>query len=265
MFQIQQKNPFSVSIIMQKLFSLLLILSIILCSCEPEKDSFRIAAAANMRFAMEEITAEFQRISGNECELITASSGKLTAQIINGAPYDIFLSADSKYPERLYNDGKAVAPPRTYAFGQLVLWTASDTPFDSYTILDSDYIQYIAMANPETAPYGRATREMLEKVDYWDEIEDKLVFGESVGQTTQFIETGTANIGFTSKSMVMAPRFQSKGHWIQIPDSLHKTIEQQFIIIANDNQKVEIARDFVSFLDSDTAKSILEKYGYKLP
>jgi molybdate transport system substrate-binding protein len=218
-----------------------------------------------MQFAMAEITEEFQKTTGNPCELITSSSGKLTAQISNGAPFDIFLSADARYPNRLFEKGLTSGEPRTYAYGQLVLWTYSDTEFDDFSALNDRFVQYIAMANPATAPYGRATKEALEKLNLWDSVQSKLVFGESISQSTQFIETGTANLGFTSMSVVKAPRFVEKGHWIPVPDTLYSRIEQQLVILASAEPKKTIAEDFVTFLNSQKAREILVKYGYRLP
>ena len=241
-------------------------LIIILNACNyKEENKLRIAAAANMQFAMQEIVDVYEASSGQETELITGSSGKLTAQITNGAPYHIFFSADEKYPNMLVGIGVTEGEALTYAHGKLVLWTASSTTFADFSVLNDPYVQYIAIANPETAPYGRETREFLEAIGAWDTVEPKLVFGESVSQTTQFIETGTANIGFTSYSTVAAGPYMNKGHWIEVPDSLHSPIVQQMVIIDGTPEENEVSRDFVSFIQTVPAQQILRKYGYSIP
>lgn len=247
-------------------FMLWAVLICLLPACQSADESvLRIAASANVQFAMREIVETYSDISGQKTELITGSSGKLTAQITNGAPFQIFLSADQKYPKLLTEVGLTTGEPITYAYGKLVIWTASSTTFDDFSVFTDPQVQYVAMANPETAPYGRASKEFLERINVWDDIKPKLVFGESISQTTQFIETGTANIGLTSYSTVAAGPFLNKGHWIPVPDSLHSPIMQQMVIMAGTEDEVAVARDFVSFLQTAPVKQILRKYGYSIP
>jgi len=230
------------------------------CSSVPSK-KIRIATAANMQFAMEALVTSFTAETAIACELIIGSSGKLTAQIIAGAPYDIFVAADMKYPNELFNRGYAVKPSKVYAHGTLVLWTLDHRIVPSLSVLKSDVVPYIAIANPSIAPYGKAAIEVLKANGLYAEVKQKLVYGESIAQTNQFINSGAARIGFTAKSVVLAPRLRKKGNWISIPDSLHTKIDQGMVQIKRDTSADEAAA-FYNFLTSEKAKVILRNFGY---
>ncbi len=239
-----------------------LLLLIAGCQKKAEQKALRIATAANMQYAMEAITEAFEKETGFRCEVILGSSGKLFAQIREGAPYDLFLSADLKYPSTLNDLGLTVAPPKIYANGQLVLWTLSDALTPSLKGLKSDQIEHIALANPKTAPYGRAAMEVLVANAMFDSLQKKLVYGESIAQTNQFITSGAAAIGFTSLGTVLSSEMKGKGHWITIGKNAHNPIEQGVVLIEKKDGKHPAAELFYTFLFSPKAKEILQNFGY---
>jgi molybdate transport system substrate-binding protein len=236
--------------------------SVLFLSCQTsQKQELRIAAAANMQFAMEAITKAFAEQTGIKSETVIGSSGKLTAQIKASAPYDIFISADMKYPNFLYENGFAKHPPKVYAKGKLVLWSVKEGIVPSISILTTPQIRHIVLANPKIAPYGKAAMETIQSYELEERVKDKFVFGESIAQTNQFIHSQAAEIGFTAKSVVLSPLMKNKGQWIEIPDSLYSPIEQG-IILLNEPSKAALA--FQNFLFSKKGKAILETYGYEV-
>ncbi len=228
-------------------------------------NSLTIAASANMQYAMEELIRRFTEESGISCELIVGSSGKLTAQIVEGAPFDLFFSADMKYPNEIYEKGMASGPPRIYAYGYLVFWSLDEELELTKTGLLGEEVRHIAMANPETAPYGRAAEQLLRGMGVYDKIESKLVYGESIAQTNQFILSGTAEVGLTARSVVSAPEAQGKGQWEETDPSLYEPIAQGLVHLSHsDPVREKWGCEFDAFLRSQTAIDILHKFGYGL-
>jgi len=197
--------------------------------------------------------------------MIVGSSGKLTAQIQMGAPFDVLVSANMKYPNSLQQKNLTTIPPTIYAYGQLVLWTMDSEKKNkpSLEILSDATVSRIAIANPKIAPYGEAAKEVLMHIGLYSTLADKLVYGESIAQTNQFILSRAADIGFTSKSVVVSPQMQGKGSWVAIPDSLYTPIAQGIAVIKRDPEKKEAALQFYHFLFSDDAQALLNSYGYK--
>lgn len=233
---------------------------VILLSCVTEKKvapSIRIATAANMQFAMQDLCKKFTKFTGISCELIVSSSGKLTAQITEGAPYDLFLSANEKYAQEIFKLGKYQDKPRIYAFGNLVLWTMSDT-IAELSLLQSEKIKHIALPNPKSAPYGKAAYEVLQALPNFQKLEKKLVYGESISQTNQFIFTQAAEIGFTALSVVRSDPYKNKGKWTLLSSKKHLPISQTAILLRQN----ESAKKFYRFLFSSEAKKTLKKFGY---
>jgi molybdate transport system substrate-binding protein len=226
-----------------------------------------VAVAANVQFAMNELKHEFQNETGINTVVIIGSSGQLTAQIKQGAPYDVFISADMKYPLNLFKDKFAVDSPRVYALGALVIWTINKSINlkDDLGELSEGNIKKIAAANPKTAPYGEATIESLKYFGIYNDIKSKLVFGESIAPTNQFIISGAADIGFTAKSVVLSPAMKGKGIWKEINPKTYKPIKQGCVILKYGfkNHRKE-SEKFYKFLFSDEAKNILLKFGYKV-
>ncbi len=249
----------------------ILLILLIFSSCnkkaDPNQEKLLIAVAANVQFAMQEIEKKFEKETGIPVDQVISSSGKLTAQILQGAPYDIFVSADVKYPDTLYKNGFATAPPRVYAYGTLVLWTFQGFDLaNGLDILKNPLVQKIAIANPATAPYGEQTIRLLRHYNLYDQIQPKLVYGESIAQTNQYITSSACELGFTAKSIVLAPEMQGKGAWVEIDAAAYEPIQQGVIITKFGNtEHPEASQRFFDYLFSEKGRAILEKHGYQLP
>jgi len=226
-----------------------------------------VAGAANVQFTLDDLTAEFTKETGINVKTVIGSSGKLTSQIENGAPFDIFLSADMKYPDTLYKEGFSLRSPRIYVYGTLVLWTMKDLDLSKgVNVLNDAAIRKIALANPQQAPYGREAVNALKFYTLYDQLQKKLVLGESISQTNQFITTGAADIGFTAESVVLAPNMKDKGKWVEVDPQSYKPIAQGVIVLRYaEKEHSKEAREFYDFLFSGPAQEIFKKYGYKLP
>ena len=227
-----------------------------------ESQKITIATAANMQFAINELSKIFTKQTDIECEIVISSSGKLTAQIKEGAPYNVFVAANMKYPQEIYNSKLTENKPTVYAYGKLVLWSMVEGIEPSLALLEDNSIQHIALANPKTAPYGVAAMEVLNHQSIYDKVEDKLVFGENVSQTNQFITSKSAEIGFTALSVVLSPEMKGKGKWIALEDTIYSPIEQGVVVIKHNNQYNEAAMAFYDFLFSKNAQEILTNFGY---
>lgn len=222
-----------------------------------------VATSANVQFPIEEIVIQFEQESGLEVDLVVSSSGKLCSQIEQGAPYDIFISANLDYPQYLNSKGLTKADPKIYAYGQLVLWTCKNIE-PNIDLLTSDKIEHIAIANPKHAPYGVATVEVLERLGIYNEIESKLVYAESVSQCNHLISSEAVDVGFTSLSAVSNDEMKSTGNWIEVSSDLHSPIEQA-VVILNKTENISESRKFFDFMFSEQAKEIFVKYGYQIP
>lgn len=229
-----------------------------------EKDSLRIAVASNLQFVIGELVSGFSEKTGIDCEVIVGSSGKLTAQIVEGAPFDLLLSADVKYPNELYDKGLTVDQPKIYAYGNLILWTVREGLEPNLDSLVSQRIKHIAVGNPRTAPYGVAAMQVLRKTEIYDSVSDKIVLGESVSQTNQFIISEAADLGFTSKSVVLSSKMMKRGSWIEIEDSLYKPMAQAMVVLKNRAAYKSKALQFKDFILSAEGKKILHKFGYNV-
>ncbi len=240
-------------------FLLVITLALVSCTSNSEK-TLNIAVAANMQFAIKELSNEFTTLTGIKCNIITASSGKLTAQIQHGAPYHVFMSADMKFPNSLYNNGSTTGKPKIYAYGKLALWTTFDNISPNFRHLTKKKIKHIAIANVKTAPYGKASMQILNKIGLLDSLQQKLVFGESISQVNQFVNAKTVEVGFTSISSILSSPLNSRGYWTEIDTSLHSPIAQGIVIIKQKN--TDNAIQFKDFVFSEHGKTILTKYGY---
>jgi len=246
-----------------RLYGFVFLVSLVVQSCENNtSQKITIATAANAQFAISELVDTFTNQTNIECNIIVSSSGKLTAQISEGAPYDILISADMKYPESLHAKNKTQSPPRVYAYGKLALWSKNKNI--NLQVLKNQNIKHIAIANPKTAPYGTAAVKTLQKQGVYEVVKDKLVYGESISQVNQFIYSGTADVGFTAMSVVLSPRMKNEGIWTEIEADNHAPIAQGAALINRKNIHPDAAR-FYEFLFSQKAKKILKKYGYETP
>ncbi len=216
---------------MKKIFIVIsvLLLSLPLTSFAGE---ITIAGAANVQFTLEDLKAEFTKETGIDVKTVIGSSGKLTSQIENGAPFDVFLSADMKYPETLYKEGFSLRSPKVYAYGVLVLWTMKELDLSKgVNVFNDPGIVKIALANPELAPYGRQAVNALKFYKLYEPLQKKLVLGESIAQANQFITTGAADIGFTAKSVVLASNMKDKGKWVEVEPQSYEPIAQGVIVL----------------------------------
>jgi molybdate transport system substrate-binding protein len=227
-----------------------------------------IAAAANLVYALDELNAAFKADHANAATVVTiGASGSLVAQIAQGAPCDVFLSADLDYPQKLVAAGQADASSlTTFAVGRLVLWTTNPAiALDSIAeVVRRPAVKKIAMANHDTAPYGRAAQETLEKLGAWTDARPKLVIGENITQTAQFVATGNADAGFVALSLVLSPKLKERGRWLEVPGELHTPLAQGAVLTTR-GAKNPAAKMYLEFLRSDTARAILQRYGYALP
>ena len=225
-------------------------------------EKLTIAAAANMQFAMDSIVAAFSRETSIPCDVIIGSSGKLTAQITEGAPYDVFVSANMTYPNAIYKKGLALDTPVVYAYGRLVLWSLANGLVPSLEVLVKPEIEHIAIANPELAPYGIAAMQALKYYQLADKVEGKLVYGESIAQTNQFIVSRSADIGFTAMSVVLSPQMENSGKWVEIDRDAYQPIAQGIVLIQRKDSVKKEALEFYKFLLSPPAQKILSNFGY---
>lgn len=224
-----------------------------------------VAYAANLQYAIKELQAKFsQQHPTIVLRLLSGSSGKHNAQIRNGIPVDIFLSADFAFPSQLYQDGFTLTKAKTYAIGQLVLWTRRDIPVHK-EILATSTIKKISLADPKLAPYGKAAMEVLKKSKLLEKVKHKLVYGENAATAVSYIYSEAADIGFIPKSTVLAPTMRKIGMWKDISSNLYHPIEQAMVILnyAKESGNQKNALLFWEFLLSKEAKIIFEKYGYK--
>lgn len=223
-----------------------------------------MAVATNFTEAMERLEARFERLSGHELTVVSGSTGKLFAQITNGAPFDLFLAADEDRPRRLTEAGLAVEHTRfTYAVGRLVLWSpqADRVPRDGATILHKGDFRKLAMANPKLAPYGVAASETLEALGLYEALRNRLVLGENVGQAFAMVATGNAELGLVALSYVISARNKSGGSRWDVPQSYYAPIRQDAVLLkrAADNMA---GRAFLTWLQADEARTIIERFGY---
>jgi molybdate transport system substrate-binding protein len=226
----------------------------------------QVAVAANFTAPMQKIAAEFEKDTGHKALLAFGATGKFYAQIKNGAPFAILLAADEKTPASLESEGDAVPGSRfTYAIGTLVLWSAQPgTVDDQGAVLKKGEFQHLAIANPKTATYGAAAIKVLTQLGLLDAIQPKLVTGENISQTYQFIVTGNAELGFVALSQVMLDgKLTSGSAWI-VPTNLHEPIRQDAMILAKGKDQ-PAAKALVDYLKGKKATAIIQSYGYALP
>ena len=231
-------------------------------------DEIKIAVASNFYPTMKELVTHFESITPNSdttnnIVLISGSSGKHYAQILNGAPFDLFFSADKLRPNMLEKEEVFNNQSRfTYALGKLALWS----PFNEYVdsdgqVLYTDDFRFLAIANPKIAPYGVASKETLTSMNLWQDMEEKLVRGENIAQTFQFSKSGNAKLGFVSYSQILSLNSSSEGSYWLVPQSMYQPIEQQAILLKDSS----LGKDFLSFIMSDEALDIIKRNGYDLP
>lgn len=227
-----------------------------------------VAAASDLQFAFHEVGERFEKDTGKQVKLIFGSSGNFFAQIQNGAPFDVFFSADIGYPQRL--EAAGLVEPGTlypYATGKIVLWVPNPSKLDlnrGLQVLLDPGIHKIAIANPEHAPYGRAAVAALRHENIYDQVSAKFVLGENISQTATFVVSGGADVGILALSLALAPSMQDKGRYVEIPAEDYPAIVQGAVILKSSLHK-DIARQFVEFVKTPAIQDVLRRYGFAVP
>jgi molybdate transport system substrate-binding protein len=231
-------------------------------------EEITIAAASDLNFAFREIVTEYEKASGNHVRLALGSSGNFYAQIQNGAPFDLYFSADIAYPKKLEEAGLTVPGSLyQYAVGRIVMWTGHESRIDltqGFEALREPTVKKIAIANPKHAPYGRAAVAAMEYFKVYDQVKDKLILGENISQTAQFIESGACDIGIIALSLAVAPVMKSKGTYWEIPAEAHPPIEQGAVVLKSSKQQ-EPAKQFLAFIKGAQGQEVMKRYGFMLP
>jgi molybdate transport system substrate-binding protein len=237
------------------------------CFSHAAAQTLRIAAASDLQFALPDLAAQYEKQTGVKLAITYGSSGNFFAQLQNGAPFDLFLSADVSYPYKLVVAQLADASSlQIYAVGHLVLWLPPDSPLDpsaGLEILRDPRIQKIAIANPEHAPYGRSAVAALRAADVYEQVKPKLVFGENIAQAAQFVQTGSAQAGLLAHSLTFSAAMKSGKVW-PIPTDKYPPVEQAAVLLTASSSK-QAAMSFLAFLKTPEARATFERCGFFLP
>jgi molybdate transport system substrate-binding protein len=227
-----------------------------------------VAAASDLQSALPAMAAQFEKETGQPVRLIFGSSGNFFTQAQNGAPFDVFLSADIDYPRRLESSGQAEPGSLyEYATGHIVLWTRHDSGIDvkrGLTVLTEARVRRVAIANPEHAPYGRAAVAALRHEKLYEGVRPKLVLGENISQAAQFAQSGSADVGLLALSLALSPALKSSGTYVAVPESWYPPIEQAAVVLASSRQKA-LARQFIDYLKRPASVRVLQSYGFAVP
>ena len=251
-----------------KLFCKLAVCLILLALCAAGQE-ITVAAAADMNVVLPELAARYTKQTGQIVKLSFGSSGNLTNQIRNGAPFDVFFSADEEYPKQLLADGLAVRESLyRYAVGRLVLWVPNTSTLDlpklGMTALLDPSVKKLAIANPQHAPYGRAAEDALKHFGIYDQVAAKLVLGENVAQAAQFVESGNAQAGLIALSHALALAMKDKGRNWAVPLDSYPTLNQAAVVLSQSKHQ-DAAQEFLKFVRSSESISLLKSYGFSLP
>ena len=230
-------------------------------------EEVRVAVAANFLTTLNEIITNFQTDTGHTVVVSSGSSGKLYAQIQNGAPFELFFSADVKRPQLLEEEGLAVKGSRfVYSVGRLTLWSPDSNVVngDGQAVLSKASFEHLAIANPKTAPYGMAAEQTLKKLGLWESLKDRMVQGENIGQTFQFVFSKNAQLGFVALSQVLDPKINGSGSRWDVPASFHDPLEQEVVLLMT-GQNHSGAKAFLEYVKGEKSRAIIERFGYGLP
>ena len=230
---------------------------------------FSIAAAADLEFALDDLVKEFEaKYPATKVNVTYGSSGNFFAQFQSGAPFDVFFSADAAYPRKLAEKGLAADDVFLYAIGRIVLWVPEGSPVDMDKLgikaLLEPSVHKIAVANPEHAPYGRAAVAAMKALKVYDQVASRLVYGENIAQTAQFVESGAADVGILALSLAVAPEMRDAGRFWKVPLDAYPAIEQGGVILKS-SKNIEMARAFRDFVLGDRGREVLERHGFSLP
>lgn len=225
--------------------------------------NLKVAVAANLQGVIKVLQQDFAKKTGTKIEPIVGSSGNLTNQIKNGAPFDVFLAADMNFPEQLYKAGFTTNKPVIYALGSLILCSNKNLNFNHWEqLLQNNSVQKIALANPTTAPYGKAALEVLNRKNLLQKIQPKIVYGESIAQVNIYLTTGVAAIGFTTEALITDAANKQKLYWKRIDPTDYQPIKQGMVILKHASKNAQ-AEKFFTYMQSSDAQNILKKYGYR--
>jgi molybdate transport system substrate-binding protein len=231
-------------------------------------EEIAIAAASDLNFAIKDVIAEYEKATGNRVKLSLGSSGNFYAQLTNGAPFDLYFSADIGYPKKLEEAGLIVSGSLyRYAIGRIVLWTNHSSRRDvskGLEALRDPAIKKIAIANPKHAPYGRAAVAAMQHFKVYDDAKDRLVMGENISQAAQFVESGACEIGVIALSLALAPTMKAAGTYWEIPSDAHPPLEQGAAILKSSKQQ-KTAQQFLEFMQGAKGQDIMRRYGFTLP
>jgi molybdate transport system substrate-binding protein len=256
------------SLLMRARRFVLTVASLLLACHLAAAQSLTVAAASDLQTALPAIASQFEEDTGKHVRLTFGSSGNFYAEIGNGAPFDVFLSADIDYPRRLEASGQTERGSLyEYATGRLVLWTRNDSGIDvrrGLRALADGRVRRIAIANPEHAPYGRAAVAALRHERLYEQVQGKLVMGENISQAAQFAQSGSADVGVVALSLALSPTLKSSGTYVEIPESWYPPIEQAAVVLASSRQK-PLARQFVDYLKKPDSVRILRSFGFAVP
>jgi molybdate transport system substrate-binding protein len=247
---------------------LLLIAALFCCTTLASAQEIVVAAAADLSGVFPEIISRFEKETGRKVKANFGSSGNFLLQIENGAPFDLFFSADVQYPQRLESEG-LIQPGSIYkyAIGKLVLYVPANSRLDlarGLHALQSTEVKRIAIANPQHAPYGRAAVEALKKEGLYDSLQNKLVMGENISQAAQFVQSGNADAGLLALSLAMTPAMKSAGRFVEIPAADHAPLEQAAVILKSSRDKATAAL-FLDYIRKPEIISLLARYGFTMP
>ena len=239
-----------------------------LSSAPVDAGEISIAAASDLNFAFKEIIAEFEKKTGHGVKLSLGSSGNFFAQLSNGAPFDLFFSADIGYPKKLEEAG--LTEPGTlymYAVGRIVIWVPKGSPIDVESLgikaLQDPSVKKIAIANPKHAPYGRAAVAAMEHYRLYEQVKDKLILGENISQTAQFVQTGGADVGMIALSLAVAPAMKDTGNFWEVPLEAYPRLEQGAVLLKAAKDR-KAARAFLDYIKSSDGVTVFKRYGFAL-
>ncbi len=230
-------------------------------------NEIQVAVASNFYNPFREIVVQFEKETNHKVQIISSSTGKLYAQIMHGAPFELFLAADQKRPIMLEKNGNAISESRfTYALGKITLWSVYPNVItgDGESTLQTKNFAHIAIANPKTAPYGKAALQTIQKLGLWNEIRPLIVQGENIGQTFQFVASQNAKLGFVALSQILDPKNKFKGKRWDVPEKFYDPLKQDLVILKKGINNSGV-KTLTAYLQSNAAKRIIQKYGYGLP
>ncbi|BDX22037.1 molybdate ABC transporter substrate-binding protein [Polynucleobacter sp. TUM22923] len=253
--------------LIQSIVSILLLLLAGIIQAQAQAQSHNVAAASDLKFAIEQIGVNFHKVNSQPIKLIFGSSGLLTQQAMNGAPFGMLMSADEQMIDQLHKAGKTEDAGQMYAIGRIVLMQKKDSALrisaDKADLMKAiKRAKKIAIANPEHAPYGRAAKEYLQTLGLWEIAEPKLVYGENISQATTYVLTGAADFGISALSLALSPQLKSISSFVLIPEELHRPLRQKMVLLKGATPSVKA---FYGYLQEPVARQVMSSYGFVLP